>query len=89
MDMLRARFRARAATQAEALAQALAEEERATVVAVSHKLAGSAALFGAAEVGVLAAALEREAEGPAGWETIRAVAEPLLAGLRDAAQDAD
>lgn len=56
---LRARFQARAAIEAAALAQALAAGEAAEVERIAHGLAGAAGLFGFADVGAAAIAVDQ------------------------------
>lgn len=56
---LRARFQARAAIEAAALAEALAAGEAAEVERIAHGLAGAAGLFGFADVGAAAIAVDQ------------------------------
>ncbi|MGN6499707.1 MAG: Hpt domain-containing protein [Tsuneonella sp.] len=55
---LAARFSARAPQEREAIAAALAAGDAAVVIDRAHKLAGIAGMFGHAEVGAAALALE-------------------------------
>lgn len=75
---LTARFRARAGEERMVLARALAEDDRATVAERAHKLAGNAGMFGEAELGEAALALEEAAETGA---ALRESGERLLAML--------
>ncbi len=58
MALLAERFAASASAERNALAAALAEEDRQAVRDQAHKLAGVAAMFGHAELGEAAFALE-------------------------------
>lgn len=86
---LRGRFRARAGEQAGTLADAVAAGDLETVAALAHKLAGSAAIFGYAEIGSLARALDQLAQDGGDPMALRDSADRLVVLLRDAAQDAD
>jgi HPt (histidine-containing phosphotransfer) domain-containing protein len=57
---LRARFQARAAIEATALAEALAGGEAVEVERIAHGLAGAAGLFGFADVGAAAIAVDQD-----------------------------
>ncbi|GLR48685.1 Hpt domain-containing protein [Sphingomonas astaxanthinifaciens] len=88
MGPLRERFRARAATHAEALDRAVAAQDEAALVALAHKLAGSAAIFGFAELGACASQIDEAAAAGGPTLDLPAVGQ-LLAGLRAIAHDAD
>jgi len=57
---LRIRFRARAAEEATALAEALAGGDAAGIERIAHGLAGAAGLFGFADVGAAAVAVDQD-----------------------------
>lgn len=86
MAALGERFRARCRADLEPLRDALAMDERAKVASLAHSLAGNAGLFGFAELGERAVALETaaRAEGATTGE-VRACGEALLRCMEQAA----
>lgn len=62
---LSARFRERAPAARAAMTSALDGNDRAAVVDIAHKLAGSAGMFGHPEIGLAAAELEEAARSGA------------------------
>ena len=81
MDELGRRFAARAAEERAGLAAALAADDRETLQARAHKLAGIAPMFGHAEIGEAALALELAAEEGGDVAPVVARLDGLLAAL--------
>lgn len=75
------RFLERAARDAESISQALSAGDHATVRTICHGLSGNAGMFGFADVGTLAEAVEHAVERHANDEEVRRLSEDLLARL--------
>jgi HPt (histidine-containing phosphotransfer) domain-containing protein len=75
---LRRDFIARAEAQARDLRAAADVGDWGKVRSIAHKLAGSAGLFGFADIGTTASALEEEIDTGAGWPTDRGRLHTLL-----------
>ena len=87
-ELLRQRYRERAANQLRALEAALASADREATATVAHKLSGSGAIFGFPQVSRLAEPLELAAEKGGDEAELRRLARPLLAELARIAQAA-
>lgn len=72
MAGLRARFRLRAATDRDALLQALTTGDAAELRRIAHGLAGSGGTFGFGQISDAALALEEAAEAGRSGEPLRA-----------------
>lgn len=83
MTELAARFNARAAEERQALAAALASEDRGAIVSIAHRLAGIAGMFHRDEIGAAALALEEAAEAGQDMAVPTARLDTLLARLID------
>lgn len=81
MAEFRERFLERSARNAESIGQALAAGDHATIRIVCHGLSGSAGMFGFADVGTLAEAVEQAVDRGAGEDEVRRLSEDLLARL--------
>jgi len=86
MAALRQRFAGRCAALSGQLREALAADHRDGLAVLAHSVAGNAGLFGFAELGEQAKALETVARRPeATADELRRLGQALAAGLEDAA----
>lgn len=85
-ELLRHRYRVRAADHLRALEQAIVVGDRICAATIAHKLSGSGASFGFPEVSLLAEPLELAAEAETDMGEVRRLAEPLLVELSRIAQ---
>lgn len=81
MAEFRERFLERSARDAESIRQALATCDHAAIRIVCHGLSGSAGMFGFADVGTFAEAVEQAVDRGAGEDEVRRLAEDLLTHL--------
>lgn len=81
MAEFRERFLERAAEDAEAIRQALSAGDHATIRTLCHGLSGSAGMFGFADLGMLAEAVEQAVDRGAGDDEVRRLSEDLLTRL--------
>lgn len=78
MAGFRERFLLRACGDAEDIGSALARDDLTMVRSLCHGLSGNAGMFGFAEVGTLAQAVEEAIDHGADRDKVRELAAPLL-----------
>lgn len=86
LEHLRRRYRERAGDRLRMLRQALVAGDRQGVASIAHRLSGSGASFGFAQVSFLAEPLELAAEQGRATSDLHRLAEPLLTELARIAQ---
>lgn len=85
MAILRQRFHVRAAADRAAIATALEAGDRGRLLHLAHGLAGIAAIFGHADVGARAAALEEAVDQGLGDACLADPCQALIAALDEVA----
>lgn len=86
MEQLRARFILRAQDEQAAIATAVAAMDRDEVKRIAHGLSGSAGVFGFAEIGNEAQAVEEAVDENAASEDLRGLCAILIDSLGKAGQ---
>ena len=81
MQKLRQRFQARAASDRSALISALEAGDRSRLLHLAHGLAGVAGIFGYADIGGHASALEEAVELGADDAAVKALGQELIEAL--------